>query len=1281
MTVCTPNDLSNIFADVGFDRVTLSTVESVDPARVENENHPDGKIELKDLTTQVSINCHLRERVNADAASWYRQGDILNYLRLRVLVCVADKNPAGLDYISQRFNEYQELQGKFVRNGEENIVAPETFVDRSVSPNLVRSTQQLNGENITLRNNSYILDNQSETGLYMPYQSADPTIFLKDNVDVKTGYEAYKPGSDHRGSRTRARARLRDIIVFDKTLAEVLPQRINPETGEFEVVSRSVRSTIPANEALGRPTTILFEQSPLLPIEFRIGPDTDIDYILGDSFSEGTLDQLSLYGFVYLDYKSYQEDNGVENGQGSEKITLETGVGKTTYLNLIGKKYVYENLTQDTENNPRKLLQILEAPDAGILQDLRLGRAPRFSTETQNYYQDAYRSFDGSALAKDPTGQLIHREDFFTDFWATTDFKSNTRYLIGFNLIKFLAQKSQFPGLYMLPQTAERLLNGIVFEFKPEPARQENRLPLYRSELKDFRVGKRHVNPSSFYNYNDLGTLSAKKPRPEDHNYEGTFLKHPRAVDFNILSNRQDNSDYNPGSVGYYFYEGTDYYEEDRISMSATEYQYFCEVTVTDNAPIFLLKATKEIQTAAENIKTLLNHILDPIYGVYDPAVNKFKIFLINYRYQNSNARDYIFDQLEVYIEYLRLFGIKIDLPNNPDFGLLQFEENLRQQIDFAQYAEDIEIIIRYMDTFASDIAALANVYYNVQMGFQDEADFAKRDALVKGIYEHEFPVLTYRHYFDNTYSFGIKNNLGYSYVPQTDDEVARLETSDPYFGIGICSVPQYVQRITEELNKYYYRTDKVGSPVGLDIVPREWNTSLYKYLTPKIISGQSGPFAFPPIIQTEETTTNTLDYDIDRYAALMAALIQSKYATEYLNYVFYQNNPELRNDDPNVKLYNSLLKTLGQEFSCEVNVDLEAPPFSRPGIRRYSDQDTSSEYELSRDETVARGALDPGSIFNPQGVIGGRGDQSPATQAAIEAIQKTYADEKKNAPDKEDPKFNFGGKQSPALPIKLTFGILGEIELNNVNDDTIYQADPFNSLKALSAIMGVSEQSLPTDLTGRYKDLPFQVKAMLVMSTMTQRVNINGMSVKRYKSKDHDAVEESTDAIKYYDDRANMQMQNPPYKDLYDPMKTYAKFLSFWLNFKQIVKVEYLHSFGTLIAPTTGLHPSAESVINLNSPGRPVWKELTREDYVEMTNDGAGKVLCRIAEVDPKKYDDGDPMDNIDSAAVLGGGFDTAGLPNMTTITNQKLLERSFEKNKSLELPIYHRYFFLGAG
>ena len=314
MVVCAPEDLNNIFAEVGFDRVTLSTVENVDPAGLNIEHQhgsdpgnppPGGEIELQDLTTQVSINCYLRERVSADAASWYQRGDILNYLRLRVLVCVADKNPAGLDYISQRFNEYQDLQGKFVRNGVESVVPPRTFINRSVTPNLVGSRQQLNGEMITLRNNDYILAAQGDTGLYMPYQSADPTLFLRNNVGDKPGYEAYKPSSVRRGAR-QTRTKLRDIIVFDKTLADVLPQRINPETGEFEVISRSIRSTTPANEELGRPTMVLFEQAPLLPIGFRLGPDTDIEYILGDSFSRGTLDQLSIYGFVYLDYKSYQ---------------------------------------------------------------------------------------------------------------------------------------------------------------------------------------------------------------------------------------------------------------------------------------------------------------------------------------------------------------------------------------------------------------------------------------------------------------------------------------------------------------------------------------------------------------------------------------------------------------------------------------------------------------------------------------------------------------------------------------------------------------------------------------------------------------------------------------------------------------------------------------------------------------------------------------------------------------------------------------------------------------
>ncbi len=1277
MTICAPGDLSNIFADVGFDRVTLSTVENVDPAQVGNENHPEGEIDLQDLTTQVSINCYLRERVSADAVSWYQQSNILNYLRLRVLVCVGDRNPAGLDYISQRFNEYQNLQGKFVRNGVESVVSPKTFVDRSVTPNLVGSTQQIDGENITLKKNDYIFDRQGETRIYMPYQSADPTFFLKNSVDDKQGYEVYKPSAirnPHDARRDRqARSRLRDIIVYDKTLAEVLPQRINPDTGEFEVVSRSIRSTIPANERLDRPMLAVFEQAPVLPIEFRVGPGTDIGYEL-DNFSRGTLDQLSLYGFVYLDYTSYQEDNGIEANGGSDKVTLETGVGKTTYLNLIGKKYIYENMTGETENTPRKLSQILEAPDSTILQDLRVGRAPYLSAGSQNFYQDAYRNFDGSALAKDPTGQLIHREDFFTDLWATPDFKNNTRYLIGFNLIKFLAQKSQFPGLYMLPRTAEMLTKeGISFQFKDSD--QPN---VYRSGLKDFRVGKRHVDPSSFYNYNDLGTLSAKKPRPEDHNYEETFLKHPRAVDFNVLSSRQDDSNYNPNSVGYYFYEGTDYYAENRISMSAAEYQYFCEVTVTDNAPIFLLKATKEIQSAAENLKRLLNYLLDTLYGVYDPAVEKFIQPLENVMYNNTNAATYALDQLNVYINYLSLFGVRIDF-GFEEFGLLWFEDQLKRRINQGEYPDDISFIIRYMDTFANDIAALANVYYNVQMGYQEEADFAKRDALVKGIYEHEFAVLGYRHYFDNTYNFGIKNNLGYSYVPRSDDEVARLETPDPDFGIGIYSTAQYTQRITDEINKYYYRTDKVGSLVSLDVVPQEWGNSLYKYLTPKVIHGQRGVYSYSPIVQTDVEVTDSLEYDIDRYAALMGDLFQTKYATKYLNYVFYQNNPELPNDHPNVQLYNSLLKTLGQEFSCEVNTELEPALFEAPIIKTYSDQDPDNEYKLPGEDILARGSIDPNSIFNPQGIIGGRADQSDATQAIIDGIQQGYTDEKKNSPDKNDPKSGLGGQQSPELPIKLTFGILGEIELNNTLDDLTFQSDPFNSMKVLSEILGVSPQSLPTDITGRYRDLPFQIKAMLVMSTMTQRVDINGMSVKRFKSQDHDPVEENSDAIKYYDNRANMQMNNPPYKDLYDPMKTYAKFLSFWLNYKQIVKIEYLHSFDRLNAPTTGLHPSASNVINLNSPGRPVWKELTREDYVEMNSGGQGKILCRIADVNPQRYDDGDAMENLRGIDLSGLGSPSPELPNSQEKRNKMLLQKTFEKNKSLELPIYHSYFFLG--
>lgn len=1274
---CNPPDLKNIFADVGFDRVTLSTVETVDPDRIENENHPEGPISLEDLTTQVSINCYIRERVSAQSAAWYQQGDILNYLRLRVLVCVGDRNPPGLDYITQRFNEYQDLQGKFIKNGNEYSLSPTRFIQRGVLPPLRRvGSQTVNGQTVRLVNNSFLLATKSGTGFYMPYQSADPTTFLRNDQDEKQGYQIY-------GSRLG----LSDLIVYDMPLADILPQRLNPDTQENEVISRSIRETTPANEDTGTPTMMLFEQSPVKPIQFRMGPGTDIGYtydILQNA--ENILDHLSLYGFVYLDYTSYQEAYGLPNDGGANRLSLETGTGQTTAITLIGDKYIYTPITPEKGIVPRRIDDILDAPDVAILQDLRVGKAPFFSAGSQNYYQDAYVDFEGSALGKDATGKSIHREDFFTDFWASRDFENSTRYLVGFNVTKFLAQKSQFPGLYTNPFIVNELLSGFTFSFRREDDKglEDDMPPEYRSGVKDFRVGRRFVDPLSFYNYNDLGTLSANKPKDPSHTYRLRYLDHPKSVSFTLKVDTGTGTFSDPARAGFHFYEGTDQYKPEQVNNAITpptiresegRYQYFCEASVIDVAPIFLLKATKDLRNASNQLENQLNQLLDPIYEVYNPVENNFSKPLSDVFFQEINAQDHALEQLNVYIHYLRLFDIQIQRPGARGFRRAAFEAELFRLITHAKYPEDLSLVIRYIKVFASDIAALANVYYNVQMGYQEEADFAKRDALLKGLFEHEFAVLSYTHYFNNTYDFGIKNDLGYSYVGLDDNDLARgdhIPDGRPHIGLGIYSTTKYVNRINDEINKYYYNPHKVGSRLTVESMPREWNSSLYKFLTPRVIKAQGTGLKKDPIVQTSVAPSNVLEYDIDLYASVFADIIKSKYANKYLNYVFYKNEDELQNDDPNVRIYNSLLKVLGQEFSCDISIGTQED-YEIPTNKVFPDpMSGQTAAELPGSEKLARGMIDTSAIFNPQGIMGGRGDQSAQTQAIIEGIQSKYV-ATKNQENKDDGlKYTYGGKQSPELPVKLVFGILGEIELNNIQDNHTYQQDLFNSLVRLSDVLGVNEHSVANDIVGRYRDLPLQTKAMLVMSLMTQRINMNEIAVKRFRASDHDAVTEDMDAIRYYDDRTNPQIINPPYKPLYDPMKTYAKFLPFWLNFKKLIKIEYLERFGSTNAPISSLHPFSDEMVRSNSPSLPVWKELTVAGYEQMTFGQPGKkILCRVVNINAEKMrtpDESQPGNN--------DGFDD---PTQKIATELKLVD-AFKTHEVLDLPVYHQYFFLGG-
>ena len=127
--------------------------------------------------------------------------------------------------------------------------------------------------------------------------------------------------------------------------------------------------------------------------------------------------------------------------------------------------------------------------------------------------------------------------------------------------------------------------------------------------------------------------------------------------------------------------------------------------------------------------------------------------------------------------------------------------------------------------------------------------------------------------------------------------------------------------------------------------------------------------------------------------------------------------------------------------------------------------------------------------------------------------------------------------------------------------------------------------------------------------------------------------------------------------------MKTYSKFLAFWMNFKQIIKIQFLSGFDS-------------TTIDQNSLGRPVWQDLDKQIFDEFPNNGE-LLLCRISPVDhnqlvPEKEtteDTGEDDNMLDDPLSI------------TVIRNKERdLKNYLKRTGLLDLPIYNKYFFLRA-
>jgi len=338
--------------------------------------------------------------------------------------------------------------------------------------------------------------------------------------------------------------------------------------------------------------------------------------------------------------------------------------------------------------------------------------------------------------------------------------------------------------------------------------------------------------------------------------------------------------------------------------------------------------------------------------------------------------------------------------------------------------------------------------------------------------------------------------------------------------------------------------------------------------------------------------------------------------------YAYVQNDTEAISS--NIQLENSLNNSL-IDHSCRFYTSngISTPPYSP----------TLEKGEEDKIKDAAGNIVTPPKNIFP--MILGEG-------------KNNFLEKNTNQTNQEEFKTDNNPKEGKRLvqedgPIKLMFAILGELELDKKivpATETKYQQKRFNSLSEVATGLSITPDNSREALETLLQGLPNQIKSSMITAVATDRLEFGD---------GFDAVRPSLDEAEdpdlrtYYDKMSAVLSGDkfPPYKFVADPMKTYAKFLAFWLNYKQMAVIEYLSSFEVLDSPQQGQ--------GFPTVRRPVWDTFTEDLYFQNYEKD---ILCRV-----RSYGSVDlaPSD----VRAIGG----------------------IEKNNLLDLPVYNKYFILQGG
>ena len=1222
--------------------------------------------------TLISVRLSAQEIITGEeTARWYKDSEYSKHLRIRVIYSFSEEQSEGLDYIKQRYDQYQDLTRPVLIGRGQGLDFAIPPGKNSITSTLEDFIQHTRNELSRTRVGDQVLPN-----LEYLMRNANPAPLETANIQRIQGQE--------QGFAKNGTGAYDGISYQDYLLSDLISKTPG---GEF----RTELSPVSSGQE-----TYLKETVPLNPVKIRTAPgDSGLDHL---TRWEGG--HLSVYAFIYLDERSFYESLQLPAPEQSQ-VPLTRGAGKISCATVIGNYTAYEpieiqetvlpnasikrttnNLLQGRLTNPATEPNIfpftkIPNPEASVLSDVRVRQEFEESVNNLEYY-DLYGRTDDE-LINSVDFDFVSKNNSFSDFWASKDFDENIRYMLICDQKNYLMNNSQFPFLYSMDSIAEDLFRGRLFLRDVE-----SRTILWSLDLGVPPAGVVSIEMkrrrSSFIAggiENNLPTQNHRNRIKPTGDFVEKTIKPPM-----VLSDEKANMLHRSALLSKFvkIYEGIDSVDrEDEYNFSLRDqsetpakFQYGAKLTIHDCASTYLKTVADILDECETSIRQLHKYLISAppadysdsswvnrqtprdITGLYNYETGAIKTSVINLNevlYENDQSiAAFVRYWVATYVSLLEKFDVSVrqDLSYS-DYqinilGFLRVQENLDNMVADVD-ADAFLVLADLMGKFSYSIRSKISSIF--EQSFYDPMESLVKPTISQATSgEGNLILLTEEKYFPETIDYGLQDRFGYSYLsdhqPITNDvgALTRVTTGN------------LLKRSKQEFSKYFAPRSVTGDQLrnAYNDSSPSFKAASYKYFTPNVIKrpGQQDINQLSYI----NTDGKEMEYPLDLYSQLFLDIINNKKKSKYENNNFlsdikYINYATPGNSVSN-QLFESSVDTLTKDYACHIELcptNCE-PQFSLPSIKTG----------LKTSLTVA---VRPGRLGSTEageavydGIMGGSTRINPDEETGNDAANEQNRLNVNN--EKEDYSRTFLTNAAP--PTKLTFAILGALELQSddirsaedhldLRSSPSYEARLFNSMRNIAMALGI----LPDDVvesveSGRLRDFPNQIKSMLIMA-MQQQVayiatgdDVVGFDARRIRLLDKVISPgnggQNIRNVSFFDDNA----ENPPFSLVKDPMKVYAKFLTFWMNYKQLATIEYF-DFAPLRAGRSLKYCS--------------WRPMEGQDFNNaFTNKSS--YLCRVR-----------TATNEDLYRELG----------------EQVRRDLLEKPDLFELPIYNEYFVLEFG